>query len=54
MNYVHAVAVSGSGVPSAVAGTTVLRVDKTEPLTRDRGRAQRLVEPTGEADGRRN
>jgi hypothetical protein len=34
INYVHAVAVSGSGTPSAPAGTTVLRVDKTEPLTR--------------------
>jgi hypothetical protein len=33
LNYVHAVAVSGSGVPSTVAGTTILRVDKIEPLT---------------------
>jgi hypothetical protein len=33
VNYVHAVAVSGSGVPSAPVGTTILRVDKTEPLT---------------------
>jgi hypothetical protein len=37
LNYVHAVAVSGSGVPSAVAGTTVLRVDKTEPVTEIEG-----------------
>lgn len=37
VNYVHAVAVSGSGTPSALAGTTVLRVDKTEPLTRIEG-----------------
>jgi hypothetical protein len=28
---VHAVAVSGSGTPSAPAGTAILRVDKTEP-----------------------
>ncbi len=34
INYLHAVAVSGSGTPSAPAGTTILRVDKTEPLTR--------------------
>lgn len=33
VNYVHAVAVSGSGTPSAPIGTTILRVDKTEPLT---------------------
>jgi hypothetical protein len=32
--YVHAVAVSGSGVPSASAGTTALRVDTTDPATR--------------------
>ncbi|HEU4736951.1 MAG TPA: hypothetical protein VFS48_08015, partial [Solirubrobacterales bacterium] len=37
LNYVHAVAVSGSGVPSALAGTTTLRVDKTEPLTEIEG-----------------
>ena len=30
----HAVAVSGSGTPSAPVGTAVLRVDKTEPETR--------------------
>jgi hypothetical protein len=36
-NYVHAVAVSGSGRASAPAGTTILRVDKTEPLTRIEG-----------------
>jgi hypothetical protein len=34
VNYVHAVAVSGSGTPSAPGGTAVLRVDKTEPETR--------------------
>ena len=34
VNYVHAVAVSGSGTPSAPAGTATLRVDKTEPETR--------------------
>jgi hypothetical protein len=34
INYVHAVAVSGSGTPSAATGTAILRVDKTEPLTR--------------------
>ena len=39
LNYLHAVAVSGSGVPSAVVGTTILRVDKTEPLTRIEGGA---------------
>jgi hypothetical protein len=33
-NYVHAVAVSGSGTRSALAATTVLRVDKTDPVTR--------------------
>lgn len=33
INYVHAVAVSGSGTASSPPGTTVLRVDKTEPLT---------------------
>jgi hypothetical protein len=33
LNYLHAVAVSGSGTPSALPGTTILRVDKTEPLT---------------------
>jgi hypothetical protein len=37
LNYVHAVAVSGSGVPSGIVGTTVLRVDKTEPLTQIQG-----------------
>lgn len=37
INYVHAVAVSGSGTPSAHAGTAILRVDKTEPLTRIEG-----------------
>lgn len=36
-NYVHAVAVSGAGVPSGVVGTALLRVDKTEPLTRIEG-----------------
>lgn len=33
-NYVHAVAVSGSGIPSAAAGTALLRVDKTAPEVR--------------------
>jgi hypothetical protein len=37
LSYVHAVAVSGSGVPSATVGTTTLRVDKTEPLARIEG-----------------
>ncbi len=37
INYVHAVAVSGSGTASSPPGTTVLRVDKTEPLTRIEG-----------------
>jgi hypothetical protein len=32
-SYVHAVAVSGSGVRSAATGTTVLRVDATDPTT---------------------
>ncbi|HEX5376055.1 MAG TPA: hypothetical protein VFW48_07845 [Solirubrobacterales bacterium] len=32
-SYVHAVAVSGSGVHSAEVGSTVLRVDKTDPET---------------------
>lgn len=31
--YVHAVAVSGSGVASTAVGTTTLRVDKTDPET---------------------
>ena len=33
-NYVHAVAVSGSGMKSASAGHAVLRVDRTDPVTR--------------------
>ncbi len=33
-NYVHAVAVSGSGMRSAEVGNAVLRVDRTDPLTR--------------------
>jgi hypothetical protein len=37
VNYVHAVAVSGSGTPSAPAGTAILRVDKTEPRARIEG-----------------
>jgi len=37
INYVHAVAVSGSGVASSPAGTAILRVDKTEPETRIEG-----------------
>jgi len=32
-SYVHAVAVSGSGMHSTEAGSTVLRVDKTDPQT---------------------
>jgi hypothetical protein len=32
-SYVHAVAVSGSGVRSAVAGGATVRVDKTDPVT---------------------
>lgn len=32
-NYVHAVAVSGSGIASAVARHTVIRVDKSDPHT---------------------
>lgn len=37
IDYIHAVAVSGSGTHSTPAGTTILRVDKTEPLTRIEG-----------------
>ena len=33
-SYVHAVAVSGSGMKSPTAGTAVLHVDKTDPVTR--------------------
>lgn len=33
LNYLHAVAVSGSGMPSAIPGTTTLRVDKADPVT---------------------
>jgi hypothetical protein len=33
-NYLHAVAISGSGVASAASSNTVLRVDKTDPDTR--------------------
>jgi len=32
-SYVHALAVSGSGMKSAQAGTSVLRVDETDPVT---------------------
>jgi hypothetical protein len=32
-NYVHAVAVSGAGMPSSSAGTAILRVDKRDPQT---------------------
>lgn len=39
LNYLHAVAVSGAGVPSAAVGTTLLRVDKTAPLTQIEGLA---------------
>jgi hypothetical protein len=37
INYVHAVAVSGSGAASSPPGTAILRVDKTEPATRIEG-----------------
>jgi hypothetical protein len=37
VDYVHAVAVSGSGVPSAVPGNAVLRVDETDPGVRLEG-----------------
>ncbi|MDX6601584.1 MAG: hypothetical protein QOF13_786 [Solirubrobacterales bacterium] len=33
VSYLHAVAVSGSGMPSAMPGNTTLRVDKTDPVT---------------------
>jgi len=33
-SFVHAVAVSGSGVRSTVAGSSIVRVDKTDPVTR--------------------
>src|SRR4051794_5136645 len=33
-SYVHAVAVSGSGMRSAVTGSAIVRVDKTDPVTR--------------------
>ena len=36
ISYLHAAAVSGSGTPS-LTGSTILRVDKTEPLTRIQG-----------------
>jgi hypothetical protein len=36
-SYVHAVAVSGSGVRSVVAGTATVHVDKTDPETRLNG-----------------
>jgi hypothetical protein len=32
MNYLHAVAVSGSGTPSATSANTALHVDKTDPV----------------------
>jgi hypothetical protein len=54
INYVHAVAVSGSRTPSAPAGTAILRVDKTEPLTRLEGAptgwSSEPVRLTAEAD----
>jgi hypothetical protein len=37
VNYLHAVAVSGSGMPSAVPSDTTLRVDKTDPVTQIAG-----------------
>jgi hypothetical protein len=53
VNYVHTVAVSGSGTPSASVGTAVLRVDKTEPLTQiegvSAGWSRKPVELTAEA-----
>ena len=53
VDYVHAVAVSGSGTPSAAAGSAILRVDKTEPLTRIEGASagwsREPVELTAEA-----
>ncbi|MFL5899939.1 MAG: hypothetical protein ACJ75S_01895 [Solirubrobacterales bacterium] len=33
VNYVHAVAVSGSGMRSAIVGSAIVRVDKTDPVT---------------------
>ncbi len=33
IDYVHAVAVSGAGLKSATVGSTLLRVDKTDPVT---------------------
>jgi hypothetical protein len=33
VDYIHAVAVSGSGVRSAAAGSAVVRVDRTDPVT---------------------
>ena len=37
VNYIHAVAVSGSGTRSAVPGNAVLKVDGTDPVTRLEG-----------------
>ncbi len=37
VSYLHAVALSGSGMPSALPGDTPLRVDKTDPVTRIAG-----------------
>jgi hypothetical protein len=37
INYLHAVAVSGSGVRSATPGNTAIRVDTTDPVTRLEG-----------------
>jgi hypothetical protein len=34
VSYVHAVAVSGSGMRSTAAGSAIVRVDKTDPVTR--------------------
>jgi len=34
VNYIHAVAVSGSGMRSATTGSAIVRVDKTDPVTR--------------------
>ncbi len=53
LSYVHAVAVSGSGMRSAPVGTAILRVDKTDPVTRLAGVPGALVEPAADADGDR-
>ncbi len=47
VSYVHAVAVSESGMRSAQAGHAMLRVDKTDPVTQPERRAGGLDEPAG-------